>query len=301
MPTISRSSSGAPGDALRALIEERPTTILPGVWDPLAALMAVEAGFDALFLSGFATAGALLGLPDIGHLTQTEMADAARRVCRRVRGTPVVVDIDTGYGNALNVTRTIDLMEEAGAAGIILEDQVWPKKCGHMSGKRVIAADDWLVKVQAAVDRREQLFVIARTDARSVLGIDEAVERGRRAAELGVDAVLVEAPASVEEFEAIAASVKGCALVANMVESGRTPLLSASELGELGFSLMISSVAGLFAATQALLGFWRDLAKDGTSSPHLERMVGFEEFGQLVGTAEQNELEARYARLTDTL
>jgi 2-methylisocitrate lyase-like PEP mutase family enzyme len=298
---LSRTSSGGgrPGDALRAIVEERRTVMLPGVWDPLSATLAVEAGFEALFQSGFATAGALLGLPDIGYLTQSEMAEVARRVCGRVTGTPVVVDVDTGYGNALNVARTIDLMETAGAAGIILEDQAWPKKCGHMSGKKVIEADDWLVKIRAAVDRRDQLFVIARTDARSVLGVDEAIERARRAADLGADAVLVEAAASVEEFEMIADAVRGCALVANMVESGRTPLLSTSELGGMGFSFVISSVAGLFAATQALLRFWQDLAKDGTSAPHLERMVGFEQFAELIGTPDHTELELRYADTPD--
>jgi 2-methylisocitrate lyase-like PEP mutase family enzyme len=293
MPS-SRSGGGRPGDALRAIVDERRTVMLPGVWDPLSARLAVEAGFEALFQSGFCTAGALLGLPDIGYLTQTEMGDVARRVCAGVPDTPVVVDVDTGYGNALNVARTVDLMERAGAAGIILEDQVWPKKCGHMAGKRVIDADDWLVKVRAALDRRDQLFVIARTDARSVLGVEEAIDRARRAAQLGVDAVLVEAAASVEEFEAIAAAVDGCALVANMVESGKTPLLSTSELGDLGFSFVISSVAGLFSATQGLLQFWQDLAKDGTSSLHLDRMVSFERFAELIGTADHTELEGRY-------
>lgn len=282
------------GDRLRALAHDDDTTILPGVWDPLAAMLAVEAGFDGVFLSGFATSATLLGLPDLGYMTQTEIADAARRVCRRVGGAPVLVDTDTGYGNALNVSRTVELLEGAGAAGMVLEDQVWPKRCGHLAGKRVVAAEDWLLKLKAAVDERETLFVVARTDARGAIGIDEAVERARRAADLGVDAVLVEAPASVAEFEQVAAAVDGPVLVANMVESGRTPLLDTAELRDLGFSIMLSSVAGLFASTKAVLGFWTQLRKHGTSRDHLEEMATFEEFGALIRTDDHHELEARY-------
>ena len=155
---------------------------MPGVWDALSARLVAEAGFEVCFLSGYATSATLLGLPDFGYLTQTEIADTARRVCRSVRHTAVVVDGDTGYGNPLNVIRTVELFEEAGAAGIFLEDQQWPKKCGHMAGKRVVPREEWLAKLKAAVEHREKLFVVARTDARAAVGIDEACERaGRRA------------------------------------------------------------------------------------------------------------------------
>lgn len=282
------------GDRLRKLTSGDETVILPGVWDPLSAMVAVEAGFDALFLSGFATSATLLGLPDVGYMTQTEITDAASRICRRV-DVPVLVDTDTGYGNALNVYRTVELLEDAGAAGMVLEAQVWPKKCGHLSGKRVVPAEEWLTKVQAAVDRRETLFVVARTDARGAIGIDEAVDRAARAAALGVDAVLVEAPATVEEFEQIAGAVDGCALVANMVESGRTPLLDAAQLHDLGFTMMFSSVAGLFSATKAALAFWQQLRKNGTSRHHLDDMATFEDFNALIGLAQHDEVASRYA------
>ena len=157
------------------------TVLMPGVWDALSARLAAGAGFDVVFISGYATAGTQLGLPDFGYLTQTEMADVARRVCGAVPDTCVVVDGDTGYGNALNTIRTVELFEEAGAAGIFLEDQVWPKKCGHMAGKRVVPAEEWLAKLEAALSTRRSLFVVARTDARAAIGIDEACDRpGRR-------------------------------------------------------------------------------------------------------------------------
>jgi 2,3-dimethylmalate lyase len=177
------------GDHLRNLLGSDETVLMPGVWDALSARLASDAGFQVVFLSGFATSASLLGLPDFGYLTPAEMAEAARRVCRTVGGCAVVVDGDTGGGNALNTIRTVELFESAGAAGIFLEDQLWPKKCGHMAGKRVVPREEWLGKLQAALDHRWRLFVVARTDARAAVGLDEAILRARMAAELGVDAV----------------------------------------------------------------------------------------------------------------
>jgi 2-methylisocitrate lyase-like PEP mutase family enzyme len=247
-----------------------------------------------VFLSGFATAGTQLGLPDFGYLTQTEMAEVARRVCDR-SSVPVLVDADTGYGNPLNVVRTVRLLESAGAAGMVLEDQVWPKRCGHLAGKRVVPADDSLAKVRAALDARDDLFVVARTDARGPLGLQEACARANAAAELGADAVLVEGLRGAEEYEPVAEAIPApVRRVANMVESGVGPLMGIKALTDLGFSMMLSSVAGLFAASQALLEFWRRMREDGSSAPQLDRLIGFDRFAALVGTDDHYDLEHRY-------
>lgn len=281
------------GDELRETVRAAAPVLMPGVWDSLSARLAVAAGFDVVFLSGFAVAGTLLGLPDVGYLTQTEMADAARRVSAAVPGAMTVVDADTGYGNALNVQRTVELWEAAGAAGVFIEDQVWPKRCGHMAGKQVVSRQDWMAKLLAAMDAREHLFVTARTDARAVLGLDEALERARMAADLGVDAVFVEAPESESELAAIAAAVPGITLVANMVEAGRTPLLTAEELGELGFDLIVSPLTGLFAMVRSLDETYRHLRREGSMRERLDQLVSFDAFTELV------ELDRHLARNPD--
>ena len=282
------------GDDLRRQLAAGPV-LMPGVWDALSARLASQAGFATTFVSGYATAGTLLGLPDFGYLTQTEMADVARRVCRAVPELAVVVDGDTGHGNALNTRRTVELFEDAGAAGVFLEDQVWPKRCGHLRGKRVVPADEWLVKLQAAIDHRDTLFVVARTDARAAVGLDEACERARRAADLGVDAIFVEAPESVKELEAVAAAVPEVIRVANMIEAGRTPLLTPAELHTLGYDLIVSPLSGLFAATRALGEAYGTLHDLGTLRDHLGLVVGFEEFGRVVGLEDHYDVEARYS------
>jgi 2-methylisocitrate lyase-like PEP mutase family enzyme len=259
--------------------------MLPGVADPLGALLVAEAGFDAAFVSGFAVAGTMLGEPDVGLLTQTEVADVARRVCAAVPQIAVVVDADTGYGDERTVRRTTRLWEQAGAAGLFLEDQVWPKRCGHMAGKAVIDTDDWLAKLSAAMQARTHLHVTARTDARSVEGLDPALERARAAADLGVDAIFVEAPESIAELEQIADALSGFggSLVANMVEFGRTPLLSAAELSEIGFSIVISPVTALLAATKAIRGALSELRRTGTSRDRLGELTAFDDFTSIVG------------------
>jgi 2-methylisocitrate lyase-like PEP mutase family enzyme len=282
------------GDDLRSRLHGPDPVLMPGVWDPLSARLASRSGFAVVFLSGYAVAGTLLGEPDVGALTQTEMAAVAARVCPAVPDTMVVVDADTGYGNALNVVRTVELWERAGATGLFLEDQVWPKRCGHMAGKQVVERGEWLAKLRAAVDRRTHLFVTARTDARAPLGLDEAIERGRMAADLGVDAVFVEAPESVAELEQIAAALPGVVLVANMVETGRTPLLTPAELGDLGFRLIVSPLSGLFAAVHALGQAFDRLHEAGTMRDDLDRLVSFEAFTDLVGLPDAQALDARY-------
>jgi 2-methylisocitrate lyase-like PEP mutase family enzyme len=282
------------GDDLRARLATGEPVLMPGVWDPLSARLAARAGFEVVFLSGYAVSGTLLGRPDVGALTQTEMAEVAGRVCPAVPDTMVVVDADTGYGNALNVVRTVELWEAAGATGLFLEDQVWPKRCGHMAGKQVVERGEWLAKLAAARDHRSHLFVTARTDARAPLGLDEAIERGRMAADLGVDAVFVEAPESVAELERIAAGLPGLTLVANMVETGRTPLLTPSELADLGFRLIVSPLSGLFAAVQALGQAYGRLVEAGTLRDDLDSLVSFDTFTDLVGLPQAQDLDTRY-------
>lgn len=283
------------GDRIRQLLGSGGTVLMPGVWDALSARLVAQAGFDVCFLSGYATAATLLGLPDFGYLTQAEMAEVARRVCRAAPELAVVVDGDTGHGNALNTIRTVELWESAGAAGIFLEDQVWPKKCGHMAGKRVVAREEWLTKLRAAVDHRHRLFVVARTDARAAVGLAEACERARMAADVGVDAVFVEAPESVAELEAVAAATPGLVRVANMIEAGRTPLLTPAELHDLGFDLIVSPLTGLFAAARALSHAYGVLAAEGTLRDHLDVVTSFEQFNAVVDLDRHYQLEARYA------
>ncbi len=263
---------------------------MPGVWDAVSARLSEQAGFDTVFLSGYCVSGTLLGLPDFGYLTQAEMAEVARRVCAAVPDTMVVVDADTGYGNPLNTLRTVELWEQAGAAGLFIEDQVWPKRCGHMAGKQVVPRDEWLAKLRAAVEHRESIFVTARTDARAAIGLEEACERARLAAELGVDAVFVEAPESLGEMEAIAAALPGCVRVANMVEAGKTPLLTPSQLHDLGFDLIVSPLTSLFSYTRAVIDTLAILRDEGSLRDHLDRLVTFDEFNELV------DLDGHYAR-----
>jgi 2-methylisocitrate lyase-like PEP mutase family enzyme len=227
-------------------------------------------------------------------MTQTEMADAARRVCHAVPDSSVIVDGDTGYGNALNTIRTIQLYEDAGAAGIFLEDQVWPKRCGHMAGKQVVPREDWLAKLRAAVDVRDELFVVARTDARAAVDLDEACARAQAAAELGVDAIFVEAPESLEELEAIAAATPGCVRVANMVEGGRTPLRSPEELHELGFDLIVTPLTGILAAHRAMAEAYGVLRREGSLREHLELVAEFDDFTATVDLDRHYALEQHY-------
>jgi methylisocitrate lyase len=282
------------GSDLRARLASGRPVLMPGVWDALSARLAATAGFDTVFISGYATAGTQLGLPDFGYLTQTEISEVARRVCRAIPETMVVVDGDTGYGNALNTIRTIQLYEDAGAAGIFLEDQVWPKRCGHMAGKRVVPREEWLSKLQAAVDTRRSIFVVARTDARAAVDIDEACERARLAAKVGVDAIFVEAPQSIDELKAVADAVPDTIRVANMIEGGRTPLLTPDELHDLGYDLIVSPLTGLLAATKALQDAYATLRAEGSLRDHPEMTIAFDDFGPVVDLDRHYELDARY-------
>ena len=283
------------GSTLRDRLAAGHSVLMPGVWDALSARLAAEAAFDTVFLSGYCVSGTLLGLPDFGYLTQTEMAEAARRVCAANPGIDVVVDADTGYGNPLNTMRTVELWRQAGASGLFLEDQVWPKRCGHMAGKQVIERDDWLAKLRAAVHVADGLHITARTDARAAAGLTEAIERAKMARDTGVDALFVEAPETVGELEKIAAALPGITLVANMVETGRTPLLTPKELADLGFLLVVSPLSALFTMVKAVQSSLHVLRREGSLRDHLDQLVEFDEFGRLVDLQGHYETEQRFA------
>ena len=257
---------------------------LPGVYDALGAVLAARAGFRAVFVSGYALSATRLARPDVGLVTQTEMLDAARRVCAAV-DVPVVVDADTGYGDATNVERTVRELVQAGAAGCFLEDQVWPKRCGHMEGKQVVPLEEYLEKLAAALRARPRGFhVTARTDARAPLGLDEAIRRARAFAEAGADAVFVEAPRTLEEMAAVRAALPPeIPLVANMVEGGKTPRRTVAECAAAGFRIVVLPIAGLLAATHALAGLYATLARDGSSRDFVDRMLDFDAMNALLG------------------
>jgi 2-methylisocitrate lyase-like PEP mutase family enzyme len=262
--------------------------VLPGVYDALSARLAVEAGFPAVFLSGYAMSATRLARPDVGLLTQSEVLETARLVCSAVSGA-VIVDIDTGYGGAVNVERTVEELLRMGAAGCFLEDQEWPKRCGHMEGKRIVPLEDYVPKLEAALRTRgdSAFHVTARTDARAVAGLDEATRRVRAFAEAGADAVFVEAPESVEEMarvrEAVPARVP---LVANMVDQGKTPIRSAAQLAAAGYRLIVVPVAGLMASTHALRRLYGTLRREGGTGAMAEAMMGFDELNSLLGLEE---------------
>jgi methylisocitrate lyase len=281
-------------DDLRRRLKAKESILMPGVWDPLSALIVQQTGFSTAFVSGFAVSGTLLGRPDVGYLTQTEMAEVAQRVCASVPDLNLVVDADTGYGDPMTVRRTVELWEQAGAAGLFLEDQVWPKRCGHMDGKQVVERADWLAKLRAACDHREHLHVTARTDARAAVSLNEAIERAKMARDTGVDALFVEAPQSIAEMEVIAKALPDITLVANMVEKGKTPLLTLAELGELGFRLVVSPLSLLLAATHAMSRAAQLLADTGTLREHLTEIAPFDAFTDLVGLPEHIANEQQY-------
>jgi 2,3-dimethylmalate lyase len=283
-----------PKARLRELLSRPEPLLAPGAYDALSARLVEQAGFDVVYMTGFGTTASLIGRPDVGLLTGTEMVDNARRIAAAVE-VPVIADADTGYGNALNVVRTVQLYEQAGIAGLQLEDQVMPKKCGHMSGKAVIETGEMVGKIRAAVEARydPDLVVIARTDAVAVHGVDEALSRARTYADAGADLLFVEAPTSEEDIVRVAAGLRGVApLVFNWAEGGRTPPLPLDRIAELGFALVIYPIGTLLAATAAIRAELATLRRDGVPTASLP---SFDEFTGLVGLPEVKELEQRFA------
>jgi 2-methylisocitrate lyase-like PEP mutase family enzyme len=282
------------GTRIDRILAEVGAIAFPGVFDTLSAKLAHQVGFPMAFVSGYSVAATAIGEPDLGLLTQTEMIDRARRICLSVP-IPIIVDADTGYGNPLNVHRTIIELIAAGAAGCFLEDQIWPKRCGHMRGKRVIGREDYVAKVRAAVAARDgrEFFIVARTDALAVEGVDEAIARVEAARAAGADASFVEAPASLDDLKIIGRR-SPAPNVANMIEGGRTPILPKDKMAELGFQLILYPLSGLFAAARAVESMYRKLKAEGTTLGDESRLMGFAEFNELIGAQERYALAERF-------
>jgi 2,3-dimethylmalate lyase len=289
------SGPRAPRARLRELLAAGPV-VAPGAYDALTARLVEQAGFDVVYMTGFGTTASLIGRPDVGLLTGTEMVDNARRIAAAV-DVPVIADADTGYGNAINVVRTVQLYEQAGVAGLHLEDQVNPKKCGHMTGKAVIDTAEMAGKIRAAVAARRDpdLVLIARTDAAAVEGLDGAIARARAYAEAGADVLFVEAPTSEDDIARVAEELKGVApLVFNWAEGGRTPPIPLDRIAELGFALVLYPIGTLLAATAGVRALLETLRADGTPLAAMSGLPTFDGFTDLIGLPEVHRLEERF-------
>jgi len=282
-------------ETLRARFARKPIVVAPGVYDAFSGLIATQAGFETLYVSGAAIAYTKLGRPDIGLVSMSEVAQTVTLIRDRV-GAHLVVDADTGYGNAINVIRTVRAFERAGATAIQLEDQDFPKRCGHLDGKALIPAGEMAGKLKAALDTRtsQDTLIIARTDAVAVEGFDRAIERAVLYKETGADMLFVEAPKSREELARIARALPGVPLMANMVEGGKTPILPAQELEQIGFALVIFPGGIVRALGHMAAEYYGSLAANGTTEPYRNRMLGFEEINRVVGTPEMIALGKRY-------
>jgi len=278
----------------KKLVLDGEILILPGAYDALSAKIVEQAGFKAVTLGGYPTSASLLAKPDVSLLTLTEMVNQARYIAESVN-IPLFVDGDTGHGNVTNVARTVKLFENAGVAGLFIEDQVFPKRCGHMEGKQVIMTEEMIAKIKAAVDARmdDDLMLMARTDSLAVYGIDEAIERGNRFAEAGADIIFIEAPPSVEDMRRICREVKA-PMSANMVEGGKTPILTAKELQRIGYSIVTFPLSALYAAAWGVRMVMEELATRGTTAGTMDKMITFSDFNQLVGLEDIRATERRY-------
>jgi 2-methylisocitrate lyase-like PEP mutase family enzyme len=251
-------------------------------------------GFDAVYMTGYGTSASLIGQPDVGLLTQTEMFERAINIVNAVE-VPVIADADNGFGNAINVQRTVRLYEKAGVACVQLEDQVSPKKCGHMTGRELITMQEMVGKIHAAVDARENedFMIMARTDARTEFGIEAAIERGKAYQEAGADLLFIESPETEEEMKAITTSFN-VPVLANMIEHGRTPLLSAQKLEDIGYDLVIFCVSSTYAAAKAVQDLMNTLKAEGTTEGFMDRMIPFEKFNRMIGLPDIRAKEEKF-------
>lgn len=284
---------------IHKIIEEKGSLLLPGCYDSLSAMIIEKSGFDGAFISGYATSASLLGKPDFGLLTPPEMVANARFICAATTKIPIIVDADTGGGNSLNVQRTVRELIAAGAAGCFLEDQVWPKRCGHMRGKQVIPAEEHAQKIAAARDAigDSDFFLVARTDARAtskMYGLEDAISRANLYMEAGADASFVEAPRDDGELIEIGKRTNGLR-VCNMLEGGVTPLHTPDELKEMGFQLIVHPLTSLYAVTRAMVDVLKELKENGTTKAILPQLATFQEFNELIGLEDWFELEKRYS------
>ena len=279
---------------LRNMLKSKKPLVIPGVYDALGAKITQKVGFEAMFQTGYGTSATLFGMPDYGFIGATETVDNARRICRAV-SVPVIVDSDTGYGNALSVWKLVKELESAGAAGIFLEDQRWPKRCGHMQGKEVIPQEEYTEKLSAALDARESkdFIIVARTDARATEGLDAAIERGKQNKKTGANAVFVEAPRSLEEMKKIGKEINA-PLVANMIEGGATPLSSAETLNKMGFKIILYPLSVLYANTFATMNILKELKKSGNTAKYKQKVVNFDQFNDLVELPKFRKMEKKF-------
>jgi methylisocitrate lyase len=278
------------------MLKSKKPLVIPGVYDALGAKIAQKVGFDAMFQTGYGTSATLFGMPDYGFIGATETIDNARRICRAT-SVPVIVDSDTGYGNALSVWKLVEELESAGAKGIFLEDQKWPKRCGHMQGKDVVSQEEYTEKLSAAIDARESkdFIIVARTDARATKGLDDAIERGKQNKKTGADAVFVEAPRSLDEMKRIGKEINA-PLVANMIEGGATPLNSAEILSKIGFNVILYPLSVLYANTFATMNILQELKKSGNTSKYKQKVVNFDQFNDLVELPKFRKMEKKYEK-----
>ena len=295
---IPHGIGGPPGSSkpaeLRTLLARPEATIVVGAVNALAARLVEQAGFACCYVTGAGLANSQFGLPDIGLVSMTEVADETARICDAV-DIPVIVDADTGFGGPLSVMRTVHLLEKAGAAGIQIEDQAMPKRCGHFAGQQLVEPEEMLARIAAARAARvdPDLVLIARTDARSVLGLDEALDRARLYAEAGADVIFVEAPRSIDELRAIPPAVAGTPTILNVVEGGKTPQLPLRDLSEMGYRLVLHANLLLRVMLRSGQEALRRLADEGTSSGMLGQVLGWEQRQELVNLRQFDELEDR--------
>lgn len=295
MSTFIGSGHGG-GRRLRELLAGGEPVLAPGAFDALSARLIEAAGFPAVYMTGFGTSASVLGRPDVGLLTMSEMVAHAHRLAAAV-DVPLIADADTGYGNPLNVVRTVHEYAAAGVAALHLEDQEAPKRCGHLEGKRLIPAADMAAKVAAAVEARGDgdLVVIARTDARAVEGFDAALDRARRYRDAGADVLFLEAPQSEQEIEDVATAFAGTPLLFNWAEGGKTPPVGFDRLRELGYAIVIFPLSALLAATTAIREVLAAIRSAGTPAAALDKLTSFGEFLDVIGLPEMQGLEARFS------
>lgn len=284
----------SPGLRLRKRLQEKEILVAPGAHDVLTARIIEMTGFDAVYMTGYGTSASLIGQPDVGLLTQTEMFERAINIVNAIE-VPVIADADNGFGNAINVQRTVKLYEKAGVACVQLEDQVSPKKCGHMMGRELITMQEMVGKIHAAVDARENedLMIMARTDARTEFGIEAAIERGKAYEEAGADLLFIESPETEEEMKAITSSFN-VPVLANMIEHGRTPLLSAQKLEDIGYDLVIFCVSSTYATAKAVHDLMNTLKAEGTTEGFMDRMIPFDKFNRMIGLPEIRSREEKF-------
>ena len=279
---------------LRKLIEKKGIIVGPGVYDCLSAKLAEKAGFKLVTITGAGITASVLGYPDMGLITMTEVLHQVRNIVKSVH-IPVFADCDTGYGNALNVYRTVQEFEDAGVAGLFIEDQVFPKRCGHFEGKQIISTEEMVKKIEAALDARRDpdLVIMARTDARAIDGLDKAIERARAYVKAGADIIFIEAPQTVEELRKVAKSVN-VPTMANMVEGGKTPVVSVQELQEMGFKLVVFSGSAQKMAIRAMQELFSVLKTTGRLDGVLEKIASLSERSEILELSKFYEMEKKY-------